>query len=403
MASSIYICYFGLDQPLVQTQVVPYLAELAKGGHDIRLLTFEPDPSAWTEHRIEATRARLAAKGIEWSFLAYHKRPSALATAWDIFTGVRWLRREMTHRRADILHGRGHVAALMGAIARNGRSAPAKLLFDIRGFMPEEYTDAGVWPENGLIYRAAKRAEAWLYRVSDGFVILTEKARDLALGGETRPVEVIPCCVDFTDRFPEDLGSLRKQMRDRLGIGDRRVLTHIGALGGLYLTEELADLMAVARERDGSIFPMFLTQTSQAGITAALKARGFAEGSFYVGQAAPAEIPGYLAASDAGLSLVKATYSTQSRSPTKIPEYLAAGLPVIANAGVGDVDRLILDDGVGVLVEGFDRDSYSNALYKLEQLGDISDKCRETARLRFDLETVGGVRYRRIYENLLQS
>ncbi len=63
----------------------------------------------------------------------------------------------------------------------------------------------------------------------------------------------------------------------------------------------------------------------------------------------PSEIPAYLSASDVGLSFVKATYATQSRSPTKIPEYLAAGLPIIANSGVGDVDELIVTEKVGLL------------------------------------------------------
>ena len=92
-------------------------------------------------------------------------------------------------------------------------SKKPKLLFDIRGFMPEEYTDAGVWPEGGAIYRAAKRAERWLLRVSDGFVVLTEKARDILFATETKPVEVIPCCVDFEKRFTEDNETLRARMR----------------------------------------------------------------------------------------------------------------------------------------------------------------------------------------------
>src|ERR1051326_9263552 len=43
MTKSLYICYFGLREPLVQTQVLPYLRELAKSGVAIFLLTFEPE------------------------------------------------------------------------------------------------------------------------------------------------------------------------------------------------------------------------------------------------------------------------------------------------------------------------------------------------------------------------
>ena len=148
--------------------------------------------------------------------------------------------------------------------------------------------------------------------------------------------------------------------------------------------------MKVARDRDASTYAMFLTQTDPGEIQAALLDRGFSANDLFVGRVAPEEIPAYLAASDAGLSFVKATYSTQSRSPTKIPEYLAAGLPVIANSGVGDVDVLIKEGGVGVLVDSFDPGAYAGAIDQLGMLGDVAERCREVAHSRFDLETSRG-------------
>ena len=37
---TLYLCYFGLREPLVQTQVLPYLRELVAGGVRVSLLTF---------------------------------------------------------------------------------------------------------------------------------------------------------------------------------------------------------------------------------------------------------------------------------------------------------------------------------------------------------------------------
>ena len=415
MKRSLYICYFGLRQPLVRTQVIPYLQELAKGGIEVALLTFEPEMSKeWAApEAIETERSKLAESGIKWDLRPYHKRPSALATAWDIFVGSLAVRKKIAADEIDVLHGRVHVATLMGAIARKFSSRKPKLIFDIRGFFPEEYTDAGVWPENGLLYRSAKRVERWLMKESDGFVVLTEKAKDLVFGEESSIphsalrtphfVEVIPCCVDFHERFPSDIGSLRDEMRERLGVAGRTVYTHVGALGGLYLTKELADLMAAARELDQRAFAMFLTQSDPGEIESLLKERGFSASDMFVGRVDSTEIPAYLSASDVGLSFVKATYATQSRSPTKIPEYLAAGLPIIANSGVGDVDELIQTEKVGLLIDKFEPEAYQNVLFRLRRLGNVSERCKEVARRRFDLETVGGVRYRRLYDNILQS
>lgn len=416
---TLYICYFGLRQPLVQTQVIPYLREIVKAGIRVSLVTFEPDLNKnWTAEQIKSKRASMAEENIEWGCLAYHKRPSAIATAYDIFAGARFVRQKIRNENLDVLHGRIHVATLMGAIARKFSTRKPKLIFDIRGFFPEEYTDAGVWQENGWLYRGAKRVEKWLMRESDGFVVLTEKARATLFGNltvaetkappakvggtdpEGRPVEVIPCCVDFVSRFQADAENSGDEIATRLGLAERFVLAHVGALGGLYLTEEIVDFLVAARSVEQNSFALFLTQTDPGHVITLLQKKGFSENDYFVGQVDPAAIPEYLSIANVGLSFVKATYATQSRSPTKIPEYLAAGLPIIANSGVGDVDELIHEDGVGVLIDSFEHAAYVDALKRLGDLGDISEKCRASAEKRFDLETVGGAGYRRLYEKL---
>ncbi|QYO63782.1 glycosyltransferase [Leptolyngbya sp. 7M] len=246
---------------------------------------------------------------------------------------------------------------------------------------------------------------------SDAFVVLTEKAREILFPGskETgfdrrgRPVEVIPCCVDLENRFAGDREVLRQQYRERLGLNGRYVIVHVGALGGLYLCEEIADIIAASREREPNTFALFLTQSDSKLIEPLLRDRGLDEGDYFIGRVAPDEIEGFLYAADIGLSIVKASYATQSRSPTKIPEYLACGLPIIANSGVGDVDILILDNDVGALVEEFDREAYLRAFDRIESLGNIAGRCRGVADDEFDLKTVGGVRYRRVYLALQKS
>ena len=79
---ALYLCYFGLRQPLVQTQVLPYLRELVAGGIEMSLLTFEPElKKSWNAGSIAEWRQRLQEDGIEWHMLPYHKRPSLTATA----------------------------------------------------------------------------------------------------------------------------------------------------------------------------------------------------------------------------------------------------------------------------------------------------------------------------------
>jgi len=157
---ALYLCYFGLREPLVQTQVLPYLRELAAGGVAMSLLTFEREPfdeGPWRE----------ALQGIEWHALRYHK--STWLKPYDIVRGA-WKAAAMA---PDLFHGRSHAGTAMGALAKLVRGG--KLIFDIRGFLADEYADSGNWRTHGVLYRLAKRVEQWLYRAADGFVQIVER------------------------------------------------------------------------------------------------------------------------------------------------------------------------------------------------------------------------------------
>ena len=411
MPKSLYICYFGVREALVQTQVIPYLLEIAKDNIEITLLTFEPDlKTKWTPEQIEKERAALAEKGIKWLCLAYHKRPSVPATAYDIFNGAWYISRLLRKEKYDILHGRVHIPTLMGALARKLSKHKPKLLFDIRGFFPEEYTDAGVWPEGGWLYRSAKRVEAWLLDEADGFVVLTKKAREIlfpesketGFDEEGRPVEVIPCCVDL-ERFKTANEWSRREVRAELGIGDRKVIAYAGSFGGWYLTKEMLDFFEAAREHDPNTFILILTQRDVEKVSKLLAERGFRENDYFVGSVTAGELPRYLSSADIAISFIKACYSKLSSSPTKIAEYLACGLPIVANTGVGDVDSVIRDNEVGKLIEVLDDEGLDQGLKEIWNLQDIGEKCRVTAQKEFDISSVGGRRYRRLYQQLFSG
>jgi len=114
----------------------------------------------------------------------------------------------------------------------------------------------------------------------------------------------------------------------------------------------------------------------------------------------------FLKAADIAISFIKACYSKQSSSPTKIAEYLASGLPLVCNAGVGDLDRLINENRVGSLLTEFSSEAYLKALQEIDALRreeKLAERLREVARREFDLVSVGGTRYRRLYRRLLNG
>jgi glycosyltransferase involved in cell wall biosynthesis len=383
---ALYICYFGLREPLVQTQVLPYVRELVAGGVRMSLLTFEPRPFDQDEWR-----ERLRAEGIEWHAMRYHKRPTLPATLYDIVRGA--FRAAAIARRdgVDLFHARSHVAAAMGALAKRMTGVP--MIFDFRGYLAEEYVDRGTWRAGGLLYRLTKAAERSLLRAADGVVFLTERMR----ADPGVPVEVIPCCVD-AQRFAA-------ATRANLGLSNRVVYVYTGALGGYYLVDETAALLAAARRADPRTFALIVTQSAPGEIVAALQREGFTPGDYRVLSVAPEDVPRYLQASDVAVSLIRTSFARQASSPTKFAEYLAAGLPVISTADIGDLDAQIAEHRVGVLIDRFDDAAFDHAIRAMDELrrdSELAERCRALARSQYDLHDVGGVRYRRLYEAVLR-
>ena len=81
--------------------------------------------------------------------------------------------------------------------------------------------------------------------------------------------------------------------------------------------------------------------------------RGIETGNYSVRSVRGRDVPSYLAASDAGLAFIKPCFSKIASSPTKYAEYLASGLPLIINSGIGDSDALINNEGAGSLITEF--------------------------------------------------
>jgi glycosyltransferase involved in cell wall biosynthesis len=84
---------------------------------------------------------------------------------------------------------------------------------------------------------------------------------------------------------------------------------------------------------------------------------------------------------------------------------LACGLPIVANDGIGDTTEFTEADATGVIIKDFTPETYQATLTNLESLlqdkAILAERCRASARNRFDLTLIGGARYREIYRRLL--
>jgi glycosyltransferase involved in cell wall biosynthesis len=192
-----------------------------------------------------------------------------------------------------------------------------------------------------------------------------------------------------------------------LGVNSRFVLVYSGSIDGWYLTESMVDFFVSLQKLRPTAHFLWLTPSRHDRVRDLMRTRGIGEHDYTVMAAASQDVPSYLAASDVGLAFIKPCFSKLASSPTKTAEYLACGLPLITNAGIGDSDALITGEKVGALVREFSAQEYERAATALEEFTEQPEEtrrhAREVAAKLFDVRRVGMERYARLYERVLDA
>ena len=404
-ARVLYITYDGLTDPLGRSQVLPYLTGLSRRGHRIDILSCEKPDRMAKEGALLGELATNA--GIGWRPLTYHKRPPILSSALDAAALAREAAALHRRNRYDLVHCRSYIPARAGLALK--RRFGVRFLFDMRGFWPDEKVEGGNWnlanPLYAAVYRYFKRLESQLLGGADHIVSLTEAGKDQLLtrpelSGHRPPITVIPCCVDF-GHFQLATEDQRRAARSRLGLNSERpVLAYLGSLGSWYMLEEMLQFFqAYALQHEQARF-LFVTHEDPELIRATAVRLGVDPQKLIIRAASREEVPELMAAADLGIFFIKPVYSKMASSPTKMGEMLSLGLPIVTNAGVGDVEALVEDMGCGVAISDFGDESFGDAIDALQSLGGSREERRRKSLDWFDL-SLGIDRYDAAYRSLL--
>lgn len=402
---ALYISHTGMTEPLGQAQVLPYLEGVVRSGVELEILSYERAGTA--ETAIVELRERLHRQGIRWRPLVRSASPRLGRKVFESGYGLMLGLARALARRPTVIHARSYLPTAVADVIAS--TVPgAKLLFDCRGMLGDEYVDAGYWTRDRLEYQLLKRYEVRAFRRTDGLVVLTNAlrswlARKGAVGAETH-VEVIPCCVD-TSRFRVDLDA-RAAVRRELGIeGERPLCVYSGSLGSWYREPDMGAFVgALARLGARPKFLVLSHNDTKLLVDAAIAA-GLPPEDVIVKSAAPREMSRYLAACDVGLSFIQSCFAKMGSSPTKVAEYLAAGALAVLSGDIGDQAELAEEKQSCVVLSAFDDFAIDAAARRTvsllrEPYASRASKAREAATRRLGLEEVGVPRYVRMYETL---
>ena len=203
-----------------------------------------------------------------------------------------------------------------------------------------------------------------------------------------------PCCVD-TNRFSPNQSGIN--LPSKLNLPPQsNVLIHVGSVGTWY---RLDLELAFFNELPPTWYFLILT-TDQEKANAVIQQTVSAKDRIILRSASYQDVSDYLLQANASIMWIEPSFSKRASSPVKLGESLAMGLPVIVNAGIGDMDDLIQKNSLGIIIN--EKNDIPKAAQEFLRMNCNPTSIRGIAMAELSLEK-GISTYEDIYQFCIQS
>jgi glycosyltransferase involved in cell wall biosynthesis len=356
----LYITHDGLTDPLGQSQVLPYLTNLAKLGHSIVVLSCEkPEKFAKLGDEI---RSICTIASIEWRPIEYANTPPLIGTLKNIRQMKSQARDLCRNYNIDIVHCRSYIASLVGLPMK--REFAVKFIFDMRGFWADERIEGGIWSRENIVYKFAysyfKKKEHEFIRNADHIVSLTKAAKKIIEDWKITdaPITVIPTCTDlqlFNVKSVND--DQRISIRKDLGLReDDFVMLYHGSWGTWYMKEEMCDFFSALKKNKPFAKWVIATQDL-------VHLDNYPHKSDVIVFNCPRrQIPALISVSSLCLFFIRPSFSKMASMPTKLGELVAMEARMVTNKGFGDIENILAGYSRAYMVNDFTDAEYQKAI-----------------------------------------
>jgi glycosyltransferase involved in cell wall biosynthesis len=242
-------------------------------------------------------------------------------------------------------------------------AAPA--VFEVRDLWPESAVDTGVLTSRPLIW-LSYRLEELSYRRSGWVNVLTPAfAEALVKGKGVCPAKVgmIPNGADLDILAP---GPKDNQVRRRLGLGGKFVVSYFGAHGRANRVGQLLDAAEVLKDAhpdvrillvgDGMEKPQLVEDARRRGL----------DNVVFVDAVPKSQVVDYINASDVCTAVLMKNETFKTVYPNKVFDYMACRRPIIIGID-GAARRLVEDAGAGLYAEPENAPAIVGAILALKQ------------------------------------
>ncbi len=390
----LYISYDGILEPLGQSQVLSYLEGLTN-ERVIHLISFEKPADKKNQRLYNKVSQRIENANIQWHPLTYHKQPTAIATLWDIFRAIilgLWL---VLRFKLRIIHARSYVSSVAALAIK--KLLGTYYIFDMRGFWVDERVDGGIWDKDSYLFRISKLLEKSFLLNADRIVSLTDAAvveikTFPYLINKSLNFEVIPTCTNLNLFKPSD---------GNYDSNSPFVLGYVGSVGVWYLFNEVLLCYKYIQEILPNAKLHIVNKGGHDYIHNCILNANIDYNNVTIEELDSAGVANAVKTMNAGIFFYKATFARKATSPTRLGEFLGCGIPCMSNSGIGDIDKTLNQENVGVVLDGFDEERIRKGVFDLLKLSndpDVKKRCRIVAKKYFSLSD-GINSYNKIYHS----
>lgn len=395
--SILYITRNGMLEPLGQSQVLSYLRGLSS-EYKITIISFEKSNDLADIVSLTRVKEDCKTHDIQWIPQRFYYKPKLIAPAWGMTIFLYLCLREVSRGNAGVIHARSYIPAAVALVVNRLTGTP--FIFDMRALWPEELITAGQLKRNSLIHKALLFTERNCLHRAATVVSLTNAAvkylkKEYPEELREQRFVVIPTCADLDRFIPMPMNATNPKIYSCLGT----------VLSGWFRLEWLSAFFQALAHREPSASFEIITRDDPYQVREAIGGDDNLQSRLKVYSLPSQEVHTAVQSHTASIMFFTDGLGKIGSAPTRMGEILGCGLPVIGNAGIGDVAHIINKYRVGVLVDSESSVDMNKAVDELDQLlkdPELGNRCRVAAEEVFSLAN-GIEAYKDVYKNICRA
>lgn len=387
----IYISHDGILDPLGQSQILQYLESLTL-NYRFFLITLEKEKNLNNKKNLKLIKEKMSSLNIIWINYTF-VNSGLIKTVTNFYKIFKYLYYLFKKEKIEIVHIRSYLPGFYIIPLKFLYSF--KLIFDIRGFLPEEKIDRLKIRYISFKFISLKLIEKILFKFSEEIITLTYHSKKILENKYklyNNKITVIPTCVDI------NLFKPIKKTNSTITIG------YIGNISGAYNILPILKLFKEIIKINSNIILKIYTNEDYKFLINFFHINNISDKNYLIQSVNRNELISIIPYFDVGIFNLNINYSIKASFPTKIAEFLSSGIPIICNNFNNDINDYIIKNDLGLIVN-FEEEinnvlNFYNKLIKLKNNNKIKDNCRIFCSKNLSVN-IGSNKYKKIYEKYL--